>query len=205
MPTVDTLVAQHLLKTVTALRLMGAECIISGIRPQIAQTIVHLGVDLQGVITKANLADALALALEAHRPYDHALSESMERIPILRMGEFLLVTIQVDMHDQLAMQLQDDLTAAIARIERRGVLIDISALEMVDSFIGRMIVGHLRHGDACSTAPPWSSACSRRWRSRWWSWDCRCLACRRRSMWSAAWHCCDRRPRDAMDVEAQEG
>ncbi len=64
MPTVDTLVAQHLLKTVTALRLMGAECIISGIRPQIAQTIVHLGVDLQGVITKANLADALAMALK---------------------------------------------------------------------------------------------------------------------------------------------
>jgi rsbT co-antagonist protein RsbR len=63
-PTVDTQVAQHLLKTVTALRLMGAECIISGIRPQIAQTIVHLGVDLQGVITKSNLADALAVALK---------------------------------------------------------------------------------------------------------------------------------------------
>jgi rsbT co-antagonist protein RsbR len=62
-PTVDTLVAQHLLKTITALRLMGADCIISGVRPQIAQTIVHLGVDLQGVTTKANLADALALAL----------------------------------------------------------------------------------------------------------------------------------------------
>ncbi len=63
-PTVDTLVAQHLLKTVTAIRLMGADCIISGIRPQIAQTIVHLGVDLAGVTTKANLADALALALK---------------------------------------------------------------------------------------------------------------------------------------------
>jgi rsbT co-antagonist protein RsbR len=63
-PTVDTLVAQHLLKTVTALRLMGAEAIISGVRPQIAQTIVHLGVDLHGVTTKANLADALALALK---------------------------------------------------------------------------------------------------------------------------------------------
>jgi rsbT co-antagonist protein RsbR len=61
-PTVDTLVAQHLLRTVTAIRLMGADCIISGVRPQIAQTIVHLGVDLQGVTTKANLADALALA-----------------------------------------------------------------------------------------------------------------------------------------------
>jgi rsbT co-antagonist protein RsbR len=63
-PTVDTLTAQHLLKTVTAARLMGAECIISGIRPQIAQTIVHLGVDLGDVTTKATLADALAVALE---------------------------------------------------------------------------------------------------------------------------------------------
>lgn len=62
-PTVDTLVAQHLLKTVTAIRLMGADCIISGVRPQIAQTIVHLGLDLQGIVTKASLADALALAL----------------------------------------------------------------------------------------------------------------------------------------------
>jgi rsbT co-antagonist protein RsbR len=63
-PTVDTLVAQHLIKTVAAIRLMGADCIISGIRPQIAQTIVHLGIDLQGVTTKASLADALATALE---------------------------------------------------------------------------------------------------------------------------------------------
>lgn len=62
-PTVDTLVAQHLLKTVTAIRLMGADAIISGVRPQIAQTIVHLGLDLQGIVTKATLADALALAL----------------------------------------------------------------------------------------------------------------------------------------------
>jgi rsbT co-antagonist protein RsbR len=63
-PTVDTLVAQHLLKTVAAARLMGADCIISGIRPQIAQTIVHLGVDLSAVSTKASLADAFALALK---------------------------------------------------------------------------------------------------------------------------------------------
>jgi rsbT co-antagonist protein RsbR len=62
-PTVDTLVAQHLLKTVAAARLMGADCIISGIRPQIAQTIVHLGVDLQDVTTKATLADAFSVAL----------------------------------------------------------------------------------------------------------------------------------------------
>jgi rsbT co-antagonist protein RsbR len=63
-PTVDTLVAQHLLKTVAAIRLMGAECIISGIRPQIAQTIVHLGIDLQGIASKSSLADALAMALQ---------------------------------------------------------------------------------------------------------------------------------------------
>ena len=63
-PTVDTLTAQHLLKTVTAARLMGADCIISGIRPQIAQTIVHLGVDLADVVTKATLADAFRRALE---------------------------------------------------------------------------------------------------------------------------------------------
>lgn len=63
----------------------------------------------------------------------------MDRIPILRMGEFLLVTIQVDMHDQLALTLQDDLTRAIDKKGAKGVLIDISALEMVDSFIGRMI------------------------------------------------------------------
>ena len=63
----------------------------------------------------------------------------MERIPILKMGEYLLVSIQVDMHDRLAMQLQDDLTTRIADTGAHGVLIDISALEIVDSFIGRML------------------------------------------------------------------
>ena len=63
----------------------------------------------------------------------------MERIPILKMGGFLLVTIQVDMHDRLAMTLQDDLTERIVRDRARGVLIDISSLDMVDSFIGRML------------------------------------------------------------------
>ena len=63
----------------------------------------------------------------------------MERIPILRMGRHLLVTIQVDMHDQLALALQDDLTARIVRDRAKGVLIDISSLDVVDSFIGRMI------------------------------------------------------------------
>jgi rsbT antagonist protein RsbS len=63
----------------------------------------------------------------------------MEKIPILRMGELLLVTIQVDMHDRLAMTLQDDLTNRISQTGAKGVLIDISSLEIVDSFIGRML------------------------------------------------------------------
>ena len=63
----------------------------------------------------------------------------MDRIPILKMGPYLLVSIQVDMHDRLAMQLQDDLTSRIAQTGASGVLIDISSLEMVDSFIGRML------------------------------------------------------------------
>jgi rsbT antagonist protein RsbS len=63
----------------------------------------------------------------------------VERIPILKMGEFLLVTIQVDMHDRLALTLQDDLTSQIVKHKAKGVLIDISTLEMVDSFIGRML------------------------------------------------------------------
>jgi len=63
----------------------------------------------------------------------------VEHIPILRMGEFLLITVQVDMHDRLALQLQDDLTEKIVQHGSRGVLIDISSLEVVDSFIGRML------------------------------------------------------------------
>ena len=63
----------------------------------------------------------------------------MDRVPILRIGDCLLVTVQVDMHDELAMALQDDLTNRIVQCKARGVLIDISALEMVDSFIGRML------------------------------------------------------------------
>ena len=91
----------------------------------------------------------------------------MDRIPILKMDQFLLVTIQVDMHDRLAMQLQDDLTQRIVATRARGVLIDISSLEVVDSFIGRMIsniAGMARVLDAETVVtgmqPAASSSCS---------------------------------------------
>ena len=126
-PTVDTLVAQHLLKTVAAARLMGADCIISGIRPQIAQTIVHLGVDLSEVTTKASLADAFVVALQRtgfaivrRRTARDLAVDDGARIPILKLGNFLLVTIQVDMHDRLAIALQDDLTAPDRRRPARA-------------------------------------------------------------------------------------
>ena len=79
----------------------------------------------------------------------------MERIPILKMGSLLLVTIQVDMHDQLALTLQDDLTSRIVRDRARGVLIDISALDIVDSFMGRML----------ETSQGWHAFWTR---TRWW-------------------------------------
>ena len=117
-PTVDTLVAQHLLKTITAARLMGAECIISGVRPQIAQTIVHLGINLEDVITKAKLSDAFALALSAERSQgcSRAFSTSQPDQQLVSQSgrskwngflfcawvRLLLITIQVDMHDKLA-------------------------------------------------------------------------------------------------------
>ena len=85
----------------------------------------------------------------------------MDRIPILKFGDCLLVTIQVDMHDELAMSLQEDLTAQIAKYASRGVLIDISSLEIVDSFIGRMlanIAAMSRVLDAQTSRSLWSSS-----------------------------------------------
>ena len=99
----------------------------------------------------------------------------MERIPVLRMGSLLLITIQVDMHDKLAMQLQDDVTQRISDWGSTGVLIDISSLEIVDSFIGRMLANIA----ACRGfwgRKRWSWGCNRRSPSRLWSWACRCRA-----------------------------
>ncbi len=143
-PTVDSLVAQHLIKTVAATRLMGAECIISGIRPEIAQTIVHLGIDLSKIVTKATLASALKysfslMQLEVKKWLKKKSFSSMDRIPILRMGQFLLVTIQIDLYDRLALNLETDLVQMVSKTGAKGVLIDISALTIVDSFMGRIL------------------------------------------------------------------
>ena len=136
-PTVDTEVAQHLLKTVSAVRLLGAECIVSGIRPQVAQTIVSLGIEFGDIATKATLADALAHALNRAGPQGRP--GLMERVPILKIGTTLFVSIQIDLQDESVMRLQEDLADELAATGARGVIIDITAVEIVDSFIGRML------------------------------------------------------------------
>ena len=149
--TVDTEVAQHLLKTVSAARLLGAECIVSGIRPQVAQTIVSLGIEFGDIATKATLADALAHVLnrrgqrigQRHRPAAHRAPEAgprlMDRVPILKIGTTLFVSIQIDLQDESVVRLQEDLADELAATGAHGVIIDITAVEIVDSFIGRML------------------------------------------------------------------
>ena len=137
--TVDTEVAQHLLKTVNAARLLGAECIVSGIRPQVAQTIVSLGIEFGDIATKATLADALAYALSRTGQKVGRRAGLMERVPILKIGSTLFVSIQIDLQDESVMRLQEDLADELAATGARGVIIDITAVEIVDSFIGRML------------------------------------------------------------------
>ena len=145
-PAVDTQVAQHILKTVVAARLMGAECIISGIRPQIAQTIVALGIEFGDIATKATPGRRAAArpardrrrAGPTHQP---AGAEAvMDRVPILKIGDVLLVSIQVDMEDQTrAARCRRTWPSASSPPARTACIIDITALDIVDSFVGRML------------------------------------------------------------------
>ena len=186
---------------------MGADCIISGIRPQIAQTIVHLGVDLNSVTTKATLGGCVRRRPEAPRPDRHEAGRraaappgdrrrwpgrglTWSAFPILKMGEFLLVSIQVDMHDRLAMQLQDDLTERIAATSARGVLIDISVARD-GRFVHRPHARqHRRDVARARCADGRRRHAALRSRSRSSSSACRCRASERRSTWSAGWTCC---------------
>ena len=173
-PTVDTLVAQHLLKTVAAARLMGADCIISGIRPQIAQTIVHLGVDLADVVTKATLADAFAGRAQAHRSSrsrsaDRSGIRGMERIPILQMG-----AIPAGDHPGRHARPSGDAAAGRPDAAHREGARERRADRHFFAGHGRLV--HRPHDRqhrvrwrACSMPKRWWSACSRQWQSRWWS------------------------------------
>ena len=116
--TVDTEVAQHLLKTVNAARLLGAECIVSGIRPQVAQTIVSLGIEFGDIATKATLADALGVRAGPRGAEGHQGEPGlMERVPILKLGRTLFVSIQIDLQDESVMRLQEDLADELAATE----------------------------------------------------------------------------------------
>ena len=144
-PTVDTLVAQHLLKTVAAARLDGRR--LHHQRDPAADRPDDHSPRHQ-FVRRHHQGDSGGRLRRRVAPHGrdaqpriclHLEESIMERIPILKMGSFLLVTIQVDMHDELAMTLQEDLTNRVVKDRARGVLIDISSLEVVDSFIGRMI------------------------------------------------------------------
>ena len=196
-PTVDTLVAQHLLKTITAARLMGAECIISGVRPQIAQTIVHLGINLEDVITKAKLSDAFALALQrsgrmggqtgagADPPASPVFSQrrrtKWSAFRSSAWGHCLLVTIQVDMHDKLA-------TAAAGR-RHASALLTTESTGCADRYLIPGNRGFLYRAHACESGghdactgrqDGGGRQCSRLLRLRSSNSACRCPACKPR-------------------------
>ncbi len=137
-PMVDTLVAQHLMKTAMAVQLMGAECVISGIRPQIAQTIVHLGIDLREITTRATLSDALKYGL-ARTGVTLGPAADVDRIPILRLGSVLIVSVQGDLADAVAVALRHDVGAAVSSGGITGVILDVSGVAIVDSYLGRVL------------------------------------------------------------------
>ena len=189
-PAVDTAVAQHLLKTVVAARLMGAECIISGIRPQIAQTVVALGIEFGDIPTKATLADALQHALRQSGVRDrspHRRARPMDRDSDPQIGELLLVSIQVDLRDQ------DALTCKTICPNR---IVETGAARRAHRHLGAG-ARRLASSAGCSSTSPrcrgsstpgpswW--ACVRRWRSPWSSSGCRCQAWKRLWTSSGAW------------------
>ena len=150
-PVVDTAVARHLLETVSAARLLGAEVLIVGLSTRTALTLVHLGLDLAGVTTRTTMAKGLKLAFArlglevvprrqaAERDSGAGEEGAMVRVPIIHIDDILLVTVQEDLRDRDALDLQQHLGEHLERTGAQGVLLDISVVETVDSFLGRLL------------------------------------------------------------------
>ena len=147
-PTIDSTVANHLVQTVDASRLMGASVIITGLSPEIAQTLVTLGVDLskvnavgdlQGGIEEAERLLGYQVSMET--PALDAVSDAVVAVPILKQGPFLIATIQAALTDTDVLQLRDDVMAQVTRHRSRGIIVDVTALDVMDSFVSRSLQG----------------------------------------------------------------
>lgn len=141
-PVVDTMVAHHIIQASEAVRLVGAKCLLVGIRPEIAQTIVNLGIDLSQVITKNTLQKGIQTALEMTNRKIVSLGNNIVRhpkIPILKLYNCLLVSIQWELDDQTALHFQEDLLNKIYETGANGVVIDLTSVDMIDSFIAKVL------------------------------------------------------------------
>ena len=150
-PTIDSTVANHLVQTVDASRLMGASVIITGLSPEIAQTLVTLGVDLgkvnavgdlQGGIEEAERLLGYQVSMET--PALDVRPDAVVAVPILKQGPFLIATIQAALTDTDVLQLQDDVMAQVTRHRSRGIIVDVTALDVMDSFVSRSLQGIAR-------------------------------------------------------------
>ena len=148
-PTIDSTVANHLVQTVDASRLMGASVIITGLSPEIAQTLVTLGVelgkvnavgDLQGGIEEAERLLGYTVSPEPSAGRRRSSVASMA-VPILKQGPFLIASIQAALTDTDVLQLRDDVMAQVTRHRSRGIIVDVTALDVMDSFVSRSLRG----------------------------------------------------------------
>ena len=147
-PTIDSTVANHLVQTVDASRLMGASVIITGLSPEIAQTLVTLGVelgkvnavgDLQGGIEEAERLLGYQVSSRAGSESSDELGRALVAVPILKQGPFLIASIQAALTDTDVLQLRDDVMSQVTRHRSRGIIVDVTALDVMDSFVSRSL------------------------------------------------------------------